>query len=269
MATSRGSSRLDKQLADHIISVGMACAGIGGRLQGRRTQGEQMHRARPTGERRRTRADLLQAEIADAIVRGRFLPGARLDEQGLADTFGTSRTPVREALRHLTVTGLVEMRPHRGAVVRTITADELSHLFETMAELEAGCAHYAALRMSPAERAALQALHDGAEALAAARDPERYASYNLEFNGTIYTGTANPHLAETTLAVRTRVAPYRGAQFRIPDRALSSQVEHALVVGAIVAGAAPRAAAQMRDHVLTVRDASLRFMRESQPIVWR
>jgi DNA-binding GntR family transcriptional regulator len=41
------------------------------------------------------------------------------------------------------------------------------------------------------------------------------------------------------------------------------------VVGAIVAGDAPRAAAQMRDHVLTVRDASLRFMRESQPIVWR
>jgi DNA-binding GntR family transcriptional regulator len=47
------------------------------------------------------------------------------------------------------------MRPHRGAVVRTITPDELSHLFETMAELEAGCAYYAALRMSEAERYAL------------------------------------------------------------------------------------------------------------------
>jgi DNA-binding GntR family transcriptional regulator len=228
-----------------------------------------MRDSAPTGERRRTRADVLQAEIADAIVRGRFLPGARLEEQGLADAFGTSRTPVREALRHLTVTGLVEMRPHRGAVVRTITPDDLSHLFETMAELEAGCAHYAALRMSPAERAALQALHDGAQSLAAARDPERYAAYNLEFHSAIYAGTANPHLAETTLGVRTRVAPFRGAQFRIPDRALSSQIEHGRVVSAIVAGEAPRAAARMREHVLTVRDASLRYLRDTLPIVWR
>jgi DNA-binding GntR family transcriptional regulator len=153
-----------------------------------------MRAARRAGERPRTRADALQAEIADAIVRGRFLPGARLDEQSLADAFGTSRTPVREALRQLTMTGLVEMRPHRGAVVRTITPDDLSHLFETMAELEAGCAHYAALRMLEAQRAALKALHESAESLAAARDPERYAAYNLDFHGTIYEGTANPTL---------------------------------------------------------------------------
>jgi DNA-binding GntR family transcriptional regulator len=228
-----------------------------------------MRAARRTGERPRTRADALQAEIADAIVRGRFLPGARLDEQGLADTFGTSRTPVREALRQLTMTGLVEMRPHRGAVVRTITPDDLSHLFETMAELEAGCAHYAALRMSEAQRAALKAMHESAERLASARDPERYAAYNLDFHGTIYEGTANPHLAETTLSVRTRLAPFRGAQFRIPDRAISSQAEHGRVVEAIIAGDAPGAASRMRDHILTVRDASLSYLRESHGLIER
>ena len=216
--------------------------------------------ARRTSERPRTRADALQAEIADAIVRGRFLPGARLDEQGLADTFGTSRTPVREALRQLTMTGLVEMRPHRGAVVRTITPDELSHLFETMAELEAACAHYAALRTGDVQRRALRALHDEGEALAATRDPDRYAAYNLEFHGTVYAGAANPHLAETTLSVRIRLAPYRGAQFRMPDRVISSQAEHARVVEAIVAGDGPGAAAAMREHILTVRDASLHYL---------
>ena len=228
-----------------------------------------MERSRPTGERRRTRADRLQAEIADAIVRGRFLPGARLDEQGLADAFGTSRTPVREALRQLTVTGLVEMRPHRGAVVRTITPDELSHLFETMAELEAGLRTLRRAAHDRAGRRALAALHDGGEGLAAARDPERYAAYNLEFHSAIYDGTANPHLAETTLAVRTRLAPFRGAQFRIPDRALGSQVEHGRVVAALVAGDAPAAAARMREHVLTVREATSCYLRDTQPIVWR
>jgi DNA-binding GntR family transcriptional regulator len=219
--------------------------------------------ARRTDERPRTRADALQAEIADAIVRGRLLPGARLDEQGLADAFGTSRTPVREALRQLTTTGLVELRPHRGAVVRTITPDELSHLFETMAELEAGCAQYAAQRMTEVQRATLQALHDSGEDLAAARDPERYAAYNLDFHGTIYEGAANPHLAETTLSVRTRLAPFRGAQFRIPDRAISSQAEHGRVVEAIVAGDPLHAASRMREHILTVRDASLCYVREA------
>jgi DNA-binding GntR family transcriptional regulator len=226
-----------------------------------------MDGSRAAGERRRTRAERLQAEIADAILRGRFLPGARLDEQGLADAFGTSRTPVREALRHLTVTGLVEMRPHRGAVVRTITPDELCHMFETMAELEAACAHHAALRMAEAARRALEALHEAGERLAAARDPERYAAHNLEFHGAIYDGSANPHLAETTLALRTRLAPFRGAQFRIPDRALSSQLEHGRVVAALVAG--DGAAAATREHVLTVRAATLRYLRETQPIVER
>jgi DNA-binding GntR family transcriptional regulator len=185
-----------------------------------------MDGSRPAGERRRTRAERLQAEIADAILRGRFLPGARLDEQGLADAFGTSRTPVREALRHLTVTGLVEMRPQRGAVVRRITPDELSHMFETMAELEAACAHHAALRMAAAARRALAALHEAGARLATTRSGA-LCRRQSEFHGAIYEGGANlPHLAKTTLVVRTRLAPFRGAQFRIPDRALSSQLEH-------------------------------------------
>jgi DNA-binding GntR family transcriptional regulator len=207
---------------------------------------------------------VLQAEIADAIVSGRLLPGARLDEQGLADTYGTSRTPVREALRQLTVTGLVEMRPHRGAIVRTITDDELAQLFETMAELEAGCARYAAQRMSPGARDALHALHQGSEHLARTRDPDRYAAYNLDFHGAIYVGAGNPHLAETTLAVRTRLAPFRMAQFRIPDRVLSSQAEHGRVVEAILAGDAGAAAGRMREHVLTVKDSSLRYVQKAQ-----
>ena len=224
--------------------------------------------ARRTDERPRTRADALQAEIADAIVRGRFLPGARLDEQGLADAFGTSRTPVREALRQLTMTGLVEMRPHRGAVVRTITPDELSHLFETMAELEAGCAHYAALRMSEAQRCSLKALHDGAERLAAARDPERYATYNLDFHGTIYQGartltSPRPPLRCAT-GSRRFVAPSSASRTapsaRRPSMAAWSGDRR---------GRGARAARYMREHILTVRDASLAYLREAHGVVGR
>jgi DNA-binding GntR family transcriptional regulator len=211
----------------------------------------------------RTRADDLQAKLADAIVSGVYLPGARLDEHSLAASFGVSRTPVREALKQLAVTGLVDLRPHRGATVATITPDNLAHLFETMAELEALCAGFAAARMAKAARRRLARMHAAAEALVAAEDPRAYSLHNLAFHGAIYEGSGNPHLVETTIAVRTRLAPFRGAQFRIPERLGRSQAEHQAVVEAILAGERAAAAARMRQHLLTVRDAAMRY---SQPV---
>ena len=69
-----------------------------------------------------TLTDKLAADVADAVLSGAFAPGARLDEHSLAERYGVSRTPVREALRQLAATGLIEMRPRRGAVVAAVTA---------------------------------------------------------------------------------------------------------------------------------------------------
>jgi len=207
----------------------------------------------------RTRAADLQARLADAIVNCVYLPGAKLDEQELADAFGVSRTPVREALKHLAVTGLVALRPHRGAIVATITPANLGHLFETMAELEALCAGFAAARMRTAARRELRVMHEGAAGLVAAGDPVAYGQYNLVFHSAIYQGSANPYLAEATLAIRTRLAPFRGAQFRIPERLSRSQAEHQAVLDAILVEDRQAAAGAMRDHLLTVRDAAMRY----------
>ncbi len=64
-----------------------------------------------------TRAEELRLQLADDIVRGTLPPGAALDETDIARRFNVSRTPVREALRQLAASGLVESRAHRGAVV--------------------------------------------------------------------------------------------------------------------------------------------------------
>src|SRR5207253_5873840 len=102
-----------------------------------------------------TRAEELRLQLADEIVRGALPPGASLDETEIARRFNVSRTPVREALRQLAVSGLVEARPHRGAVVARPSLDRLTAMFEAMAELEALCAGLAAERMAAAERHAL------------------------------------------------------------------------------------------------------------------
>jgi len=89
---------------------------------------------------RKTRAEELRAQLADDIVRGILIPGQTLDEMELARRFGVSRTPVREAIRQLAASGLIETRPHRGAVVARPRHERILGMFEAMAELEALCA---------------------------------------------------------------------------------------------------------------------------------
>src|ERR1041385_9466334 len=87
-----------------------------------------------------TRAEELRLQLADEIVRGVLPPGSALDETDLARRFAVSRTPVREAIRLLAASGLVETTAHRAAFVARPTAAQLTGMFEVMAELEALCA---------------------------------------------------------------------------------------------------------------------------------
>jgi DNA-binding GntR family transcriptional regulator len=208
-----------------------------------------------------TRADRLARMLADDIVSGRLSPGARLDEQSLADRFRSSRTPVREALGRLAAMGLVEKRPHRGVVVAGFTVERVMHMFEVMAELEAACARLAARRMSPGAKAALQALHEEMRALSAAGDFDGYEAANRAFHRTVYEGSGNPVLAETADDLRRRIAPFRRAQFHLDGRIARSFREHGTIVAAIRNGDEDAAYAAMREHLSTVGDASAAFVR--------
>src|SRR6202789_1399881 len=97
-----------------------------------------------------TRAEGLRLQLADEIVRGTLPPGAALDETDIARRFKVSRTPVREALRQLAASGLVDARAHRSAVVARPSIERLTGMFEAMDELEALCAAPPAGRMPPA-----------------------------------------------------------------------------------------------------------------------
>ncbi len=203
---------------------------------------------------RRTLAEELRLQLADEIVRGALRPGAALDEMELARRFEVSRTPVREAIRQLTASGLIEARAHRGAVVAQPSGDRLAGMFEVMAELEAHCAGLAAERMSGAERRGLDAIHDEMRMLIHVGDPQRSHEVNEAFHGAIYAGAHNEYLAEVTLATRVRVQPFRRAQFRNLGRLGKSYAEHDRIVTAILRGERERAAAAMRAHIITVRE---------------
>jgi DNA-binding GntR family transcriptional regulator len=201
-----------------------------------------------------TLAEELRLQLADDIVSGALPPGAALDESDLARRFGVSRTPVREALRQLTTSGLVDSRAHRVAIVARPDIARLNSMFEAMAELEALCAGLSAERMTAKDRHGLEALHEDLRVMIQGGDPQRYHEINEAFHNAIYSGSQNAYIAEMTLATRIRVQPFRRAQFRNLGRLANSHAEHDRVVEAILRGDRLGAATAMRDHIETVRE---------------
>ncbi len=205
--------------------------------------------------RRQTRTEKLSGEVAEAILKGDFAPGERLDEQMLADRYGVSRTPVREVLRELAASGLVETRPRRGATVAIVTSQQLEVLFGAMAELEATCARLSATSMTQVERRRLEVLHERMGEIAGSGDRDAYSAANQLFHTLIYEGSHNGVLADMASGLRRRVAPFRRAQFRAPGRLPLSHAEHGAVVDAILDADAAAAHAAMLRHVTLVEDA--------------
>ena len=205
---------------------------------------------------RQSLVEELGERLAQEIMDGQLLPGTRLEEVFLAGRFGVSRTPVREALRHLAATGLVQKRPHRGVVVTSITRTQLEQMFEAMAELEAVAARLAALRMSAAEMRALRQMHEQSIDLVRSSDHRSYEAFNRQFHARLYDGSHNQEIVGLARTMRRRVAPFRRAQFLVPGRLAASFSEHAQVVAHVVAGEADAAAVAMRAHLQLVGGAS-------------
>src|SRR5271170_6675460 len=202
-----------------------------------------------------TQADRLAEAIVECVLSGEFPPGLRLDEGMLAERYGVSRTPVREALRQLASTGLIEVKPRRGATVAKATSAQLEKLFGAMAEIEATCARLSAMSMTPFERRRLQNAHETMAAIVQRDDRDAYAVANVGFHSQIYSGAHNEVLADIATGLRRRVAPFRRAQFRTEGRLPRSHEEHKKVVDAILAGDAATAHTAMFHHMSLVEES--------------
>ncbi|GJE38372.1 GntR family transcriptional regulator [Methylobacterium persicinum] len=212
------------------------------------------------GAERGLLSERIRNALTDAIAAGDFAAGTTLDEQVLADRYGASRTPVREALRQLAASGLVEIRPRRGVVVAQLTPQRIGDMFETSAEVEALCARLATYRMTPLERGALIDLHDQSAQAVAAGDVDAYDHLNRAFHEALYAGTHNGFLAEQALALRERLAAFRRTQLRQGDRIHRSRDEHGEILAALSEGDGEAAARRMRAHMLRAAAALGRYI---------
>jgi DNA-binding GntR family transcriptional regulator len=187
-------------------------------------------------------ADQIHAALSAEIVTGTRRPGDMLGEIALADRFGMSRTPVREALQRLASEGLLERGPRRAFRVRRMTQQALRHLFEALGELEALCAGMAALRMTSTDHAVLARILE---------EPDGdYVASNIRFHDALRLGAQNHVLSDLLVDLDRRSLPWRNAQFLTHgDRIKMSRAEHRAIVEAVVARDADGAAALMRAHM--------------------
>jgi DNA-binding GntR family transcriptional regulator len=204
-------------------------------------------------------AQILQA-LESEIFSGALPPGARLDEVELAERFQVSRTPVREALRHLSSAGLIQIRTRQPALVIALSASKLIEMFQVMAELEALCARMAARRISADQLAELSSLHRELVDLSKTDQVDAFYEVNRRFHELIYEASQNEFLAEQTRALRNRIGVYRKLVTHKPSRRAATLTEHEDVLRSIATGDEESAAAAMRGHVNLLGEKLLDFI---------
>jgi len=182
------------------------------------------------------------AELRDRVLTGRLAPGTRLDLDQITAEFGTSRTPVREALLELSYEGLVAVTPRSGITVLGITPDDAVDNFAILAALSGKAAEWATVRISAEELDHLKALAD------AIVDAPDVVAANGRFHHALNHAAGSPRLL-TYIRQAVRVVP--SSYFTLfPEQEQRSRREHAALLDAMRRGDTVAARSIAEAHVL-------------------
>jgi len=212
-------------------------------------------RARTIGGDHLALRDQVLSELRRRIVDGDYAQGERLTENRLAEDFGVSRNPVREALRVVETEGFVQILPRRGAVVATLDETAIRDLFAVRQQLETLAAGLAAERATEQDVARLRRLLEEASAATEAKDFDQVAELNSALHLAVIEISGNRWLASLSAAMYHHV--HWVFRLGAAQRAPHSWVEHIRVVDAIAAGDTAAAAEAARLHVEAAATAAL------------
>jgi DNA-binding GntR family transcriptional regulator len=197
--------------------------------------------------------DKLRAEI----VAGDFEAGAPLAEAALAARYGTSRTPVREALRRLEQDGLVE-RGDRGMRVRTRSPEEILEIYEVRIPLEATAAAAAAQRRTEFDLIRIRRAHAAMDATADTA-PAGMAAANRAAHEAIWAAGHNGTLVDLLTRLNNHLSRYPATTLALPGRREEARKEHEAIIQAIADRDAERAAELARNHMSRARELRLQI----------
>jgi DNA-binding GntR family transcriptional regulator len=174
----------------------------------------------------RTVTEQVLVQLRQLIMSGALAPGSRIDQADLAQRFGVSVVPVREALARLQSSGLVRIVPHRGVFVESLSAAELVDIYNVRELLEEHAARLAAANLTDKDVDLLQSITDRMEVAAEARDYDTFLAL-------IYRAARRPYMLQIIGQLWDRSTRYRLLQLHtIPDRTRTAMFETQAIIDA-------------------------------------
>ena len=196
---------------------------------------------------------LVHAEIEQLILRGELAVGQRVNESELATRFGTSRGPIREALRVLEEARLVRSEKHRGVFVREISVAEADEIYDVREVLDQLIGERVAERATPAQLGELKTVVAEMDAATGRQDVKRYHALNLKFHDLLVDFAGNARLTESYRLLTKELLLFRLRGLQDGGGFAVSNTEHKAVVKAIASGDAVRAGQLLRAHAAESR----------------
>ena len=195
-------------------------------------------------------ADKLISNIRREVSSGILKPGDQLEVNALAERFGVSRTPIREAIRALVDYGVLETRPRKGSFVRILNAKQLFDLFQVAAELEGMACRLASLSLTECSVKAIGLELAKCKKAVEKENSIEYAMANLGFHTAIHNASGNDWLIEQLRQLQINLNSYRTMPYKIRGRIQKSTDEHRVICDAILSGDGDTACNLMRDHMM-------------------
>jgi DNA-binding GntR family transcriptional regulator len=194
--------------------------------------------------------------ILEAIDAGVYRPGDRLVESELADRFGVSRTPVREALQRLETQSMLA-RDGRSLIVASLDHNQLAELYVVRAELEGLAARLAAKHASPEEIRVLRGMIE--EDRAHLGDPEALSKANRRFHRQLHLASHNRYLVQQLELVHRSMALLATTSLAAEGRGATALAEHAAIVEAIAQGDGAAAETALKAHISQAFETRLKL----------
>jgi DNA-binding GntR family transcriptional regulator len=202
--------------------------------------------------------------LRERILRGDYPDGEPLRQDALADELGVSRIPVREALRQLEAEGLVTFHPHRGAVVSSLSLDEIAELFELRAEIECDLLRRAIPKMTQEQLDRAIEVLDEFEAALHAGEASRWGPLNWHFHAALYA----PANRSFTMSVLQRLHHHSDRYFRmhvlLAHGGARANDEHRAIAAAVARKDVKAASQLMQEHILGAGRSLLEFLQEQR-----
>lgn len=188
-------------------------------------------------------------QLRDLIVQGELMPETKLNERVLAEKLGTSRTPLREAIKFLASEGLVELLPNRGAVVAALKPEKMKEVFVVLGALEALAGDLACRNATEADIAEIRGLHYHMLAHHARGELAQYFRYNQQIHIKFMECAGNTTLAQVYRGLNAHVKRARYMANLSRERWDKAVKEHEDMLDALVRRDGARLQALLRDHL--------------------